>query len=96
MKINNVNTNTLYVSKYKNKEDIGTKVNPNKVQGTKGDKCELSSVGKALNNLSIEEERFGVSKERVEKIKEELNKGIYKVDSEVLAKAILSSMRGEI
>ncbi len=96
MKINNINSNTLYINKYKNNEDKVNKSNINLAKKEGPDKCELSSVGKALNNLSIEEEIYGVSDKKVEEIKASISTGNYKVDTKALTEAMMKAMRGEI
>jgi len=93
MKINNGNIHALYVNSYKTKENI-------KAENTKPDKdmvkdtCQLSTLGKSLNKLALEEESVGISDKEVEKIKSRISKGTYAVDSQVLAKAMMAYGKG--
>ncbi|MEG1255989.1 flagellar biosynthesis anti-sigma factor FlgM [Clostridium sp.] len=94
MKINNGNIHALYVKNYKTNENISNKDNCKLAKENIKDTCELSSLGKSLNKLSIEDESIGVSNKVVEKIRNEISKGTYTVDSKVLAKAMVNSMKG--
>jgi negative regulator of flagellin synthesis FlgM len=58
------------------------------------DTCELSSLGKSLNKLALEEESVGMSNKEVEKIKNKVSAGTYVVDSKVLAKSMMAFMKG--
>lgn len=93
MKINNGNIHALYVNSYKTKENTkveNTKFNKDTVKDT----CQISTLGKSLNKLALEEERIGVSDKEVEKIKNRISKGTYTVDSQVLAKAMMAYGKG--
>lgn len=56
------------------------------------DSIEISSVGKSLSCYSIDE-KFTASSDRIEKIKEQIEKGTYKVDSKLIAKGILDHIK---
>lgn len=93
MKINNGNIHALYVNSYKTKENAkaeNTKSNKDMVKDT----CQLSTLGKSLNKLALEEENVGISDKEVEKIKNRVSKGTYTVDSQVLAKAMMAYGKG--
>lgn len=61
----------------------------------KGDTIELSKVAKRLNDYSIESLDCNNS-EKVEKIKEKIENGTYKVSSQELAKSIIDNIKGRI
>lgn len=93
MKINNGNIHALYLNSYKAKGN--TKVeNKNMSKEATKDTCELSSLGKSLNKLALEEESVGRSNKEVEKIKNKVSAGTYAVDSKVLAKSMMVFMKG--
>jgi flagellar biosynthesis anti-sigma factor FlgM len=93
MKINNGNIHALYVNSYKTKENIKVD-NKNAAKEYIKDTCQLSTLGKSLNKLALEEESIGVSDKEVEKIKSRVSKGTYTVDSQVLAKAMMAYGKG--
>lgn len=88
MKINNT-SNIIAISAYKT-----NKIKQEKVQEMKHeDSCEISDLGKTLNNFS-NEEFFGVSKEKIESIKERISQGTYNVDSKLVAEKLIEHMKG--
>ncbi len=93
MKINSGSINALYVNNYKPSENFKAN-NNNLVKEKTKDSIELSSLGKSLNKLVIEDETVGVSSEAVEMIKSKITAGTYTVDSKVLAKSMVTSMKG--
>lgn len=93
MKINSGSINALYVNNYKTSENIKAK-NNNFVKENTKDTIELSSLGKSLNKFVLEDETVGVSSEAVEMIKSRISAGTYTVDSKVLAKSMITSMKG--
>lgn len=78
---------SLYNNKKKNIEDKELK-----------DKCkekdsiQISSLGKSLSAYSTNEELIN-SSQKVEKIKEEISKGIYNRDSKLVADSILKAIK---
>jgi negative regulator of flagellin synthesis FlgM len=71
--------------------------NNKKVAETKRDKTnkdtiEISSLGKSLSSLSVEENTVN-SSEKVEKIRKELSQGTYKVDVKLVAKKMIDAMK---
>lgn len=93
MKISNINM-SIYSNNYKTNENSLNKNNMNEGKENTKDTCEISSLGRSLNKIIIEDVKFGVSAEEVEKIKSKVLEGTYKVDSKTLAEAILTSMKG--
>ena len=87
MKIDGVKNNV--VSSYK-KNIAKTEL---KANASKKDTIELSSVGKSLSALSLEGKTVN-SKEKIEMIKNEVNKGTYKMDSNLTAKKMIDIMKG--
>lgn len=93
MKINNGNIHALYLNSYKTNEKV---TDIKKISETKEsmDTCQLSAIGKKLNQFAIEDESFQVSDKMVENIKNQVKNGTYTVDTTVLAKAMLGKMKG--
>ncbi|WP_346928210.1 hypothetical protein [Clostridium sp.] len=60
MKVNNGNIHALYVNSYKTKENTKLE-NSNVNKEAAKDTCQLSTLGKSLNNLALEEESVGMS-----------------------------------
>ena len=87
MKIDGVKNNV--VSSYK-KNIVKTEL---KANASKKDSIELSSVGKSLSALALEGKTVN-SKEKIEMIKNEVNKGTYKMDSNLTAKKMIDIMKG--
>jgi negative regulator of flagellin synthesis FlgM len=87
MKIDGVKNNV--VNFYKKAE---AKTQP-KVASVKKDTIELSSAGKSLSALSLDSKMLN-SKEKIEAIKNEVNKGTYKMDSALTAKKMMDIMKG--
>lgn len=93
MKISNINM-SIYSNNYKTNENSLNKNNMNEGKENTKDTCEISSLGRSLNKIIIEDVKLGVSAEELEKIKSKVLEGTYKVDSKTLAEAILTSMKG--
>jgi negative regulator of flagellin synthesis FlgM len=88
MKINNT-SNIIAISSYK-----ANKAKQEKIQEMKHqDSCEISALGKTLNSFSSGE-FSGVSAEKIEKIREEISQGTYKVDSKLVAEKLIDHMKG--
>ncbi|MBK5240379.1 flagellar biosynthesis anti-sigma factor FlgM [Clostridium sp.] len=87
MKIDGVKNNV--VNFYKKSE---AKTQP-KTTAVKKDTIELSTAGKSLSALSLDG-KIHNSKEKIEAIKNEVNKGTYKMDSALTAKKMMDIMKG--
>ena len=88
MNINRVNRNNLvkvYRKNTNNRPEI------NKVEKKKSDKLEISSEGRKLsaygNDIRTD------NKEKIDRIKEEISKGKYNVDSKLIAKKMMEAMK---
>lgn len=86
MKIDGIKNNV--VSFYKR--------NTSKIESTatvsKKDTIELSSVGKSLSSLSLDNKLVN-SKEKIEAIRNQVMQGTYKMDSTLTAKKIIDVMK---
>ncbi len=71
-----------------NKKNLTT----NKLE-KKNDSLEISDLGKSLSNLALEIPNID-NTEKVEKIKNQITKGIYKPNPELIAKRMIDIMRG--
>ncbi|WP_435790481.1 flagellar biosynthesis anti-sigma factor FlgM [Clostridium sp.] len=87
MKIDGVKNNMANVYK-----KSAAKSQP-KVTEIKKDTIELSSAGKSLSALSLDG-KLNNSKDKIEAIKNEVNKGTYKMDSALTAKKMIDIMKG--
>ena len=87
MKIDGVKNNVVNV--YKKNE---AKTQP-KATAIKKDTIELSTAGKSLSALSLDG-KLNNSKDKIEAIKNEVNKGTYKMDSALTAKKMMDFMKG--
>ena len=63
------------------------------VATSKKDTIELSSAGKSLSALSLDDKLIN-SKEKIEAIRNEIKQGTYKMDSTLTAKKIIDIMKG--
>jgi negative regulator of flagellin synthesis FlgM len=63
------------------------------VATSKKDTIELSSAGKSLSALSLDDKLIN-SKEKIEAIRNEIKQGTYKMDSSLTAKKIIDIMKG--
>ena len=87
MKIDGVKNNVINFYK-KNAPKIETKV-----ADSKKDTIELSTAGKSLSALSLDDKLIN-SKEKIEAIRNEIKQGTYKMDSTLTAKKIIDVMKG--
>ena len=87
MKIDGVKNNVINFYK---KNAVKTEV---MVATTKKDTIELSSAGKSLSALSLDDKLIN-SKEKIEAIRNEIKQGTYKMDSTHTAKKIIDIMKG--
>jgi negative regulator of flagellin synthesis FlgM len=94
MKINNSNNlnNIKYINNYKaNNQKL-----KNNEKSNNNDKLEISSIGKALNNFSIEESKLDLKGTKdIEAIKNQIVNGKYKVDTKMLAAKLMEAMKGK-
>ncbi|WP_040211187.1 flagellar biosynthesis anti-sigma factor FlgM [Clostridium polynesiense] len=65
----------------------------NKSSEYKKDSIEISSIGKSLSSLDIDVPSLD-NTAKIEKIKEEINKGTYNVDAKLTAQKLLDIMKG--
>ena len=87
MKIDGVKNNVVNIYK-----KSAAKTKP-KVTAIKKDTIELSSAGKSLSALSLDG-KLNNSKDKIEAIKNQVNKGTYKMDSALTAKKMMDIMKG--
>jgi negative regulator of flagellin synthesis FlgM len=93
MKINNSNNlnNIKYINSYK----TNSQKQNNNGKSITSDKIEISSIGKTLNNLSIEENNLGLKgTKEIEALKNQIAQGKYKVDPKILAEKLMDTMKG--
>lgn len=89
MKIYGISANKILNSYGDNKKQIENK----EIRKEKSsDTIEISSIGKSLSSYSIDENNVN-SKERIEKIREEVSKGTYNRDSRLVAQGIIDAMK---
>lgn len=89
MKINGVSTNKILSSYGDNKKRIDMKEAEN--QKNK-DSLQISTLGKSLINFSLDFKSIS-STERIEKLKEEVEKGTYNVEGKLIAQGMLEEMK---
>lgn len=89
MKINGINPNKIINAYGDNKKKVEGK-DLQKVKGT--DSIEISSLGKSLKNYSLDLNP-AASNEKIERIREQIEKGTYKVDGKLIAQGILEEMK---
>ncbi|MEK6265996.1 MAG: flagellar biosynthesis anti-sigma factor FlgM [Clostridium sp.] len=87
MKIDGVKNNLVNIYK-----KSAAKSQP-KATAVKKDTIELSTAGKSLSALSLDG-KLNNSKDKIEAIKNEVNKGTYKMDSALIAKKMMDIIKG--
>lgn len=88
MKINGINPNKIINAYGDNKKKVESK----ELQKAKGtDSIEISTLGKSLKNYSLDLNP-AASSEKIERIKEQIEKGTYKADGKLIAQGILEEM----
>ncbi|MGL4730131.1 MAG: flagellar biosynthesis anti-sigma factor FlgM [Clostridium sp.] len=88
MKINST-SNVMAINSYKNVNKAKVATNNTSVN----DSCEISNLGKALNSMATN--NLGeASTKRLEKIKEQINNGTYKIDSKLIAEKLSEHLKG--
>lgn len=88
MKINGVSPNKI-INLYNTNKKLDIK-DTNKVQR---DSIEISSLGKSLSYMSLDE-NYEISEKRLEEIRDEISKGTYNVDSKLVAQRMINFMKG--
>ena len=88
MKINGVTPNKV-ISIY----SVSKKSEVKESQKTKSDSIEISSLGKSLSNMSLED-NFQCSEKRIEEIRNSVAKGTYKPDAKLVAQKIIDLIKG--
>ncbi|SUY47506.1 flagellin synthesis regulator FlgM [Clostridium putrefaciens] len=90
MNIKSINHNTSYIKSY---GDI-KRINENNDTKIKKDSIEISSIAKSLSNMQGNDIKTMCDEKKVEDIKVSIREGTYNVDSKLIAKKILLSMKG--
>lgn len=91
MRVGGLNNADKIISLYNNnKKNIDDKELKDK--GNEKDSIQISSLGKSLSAYSTNGELVN-SSEKLEKIKEEISKGIYNRDSKLVADSILRAIK---
>jgi negative regulator of flagellin synthesis FlgM len=88
MKINGVGVNRVTNIYNKNR-----KIEENTAVKNSKDSIQISSAGRSLSSLSVED-GFGNSAEKVEALRKEVSQGTYKADSKMVAKKMLDAIKG--
>ena len=88
MKINGASLNNV-VNIYSNNKKVNEK---NAVKSSK-DSIQISSLGKSLCALAIEDNCEN-SPEKIEKLRNEISQGTYKADSSLTAKKMIDIIKG--
>lgn len=87
MKINGVGPNNA-INAY---SDIKKK-SVKKVESSSSDTLQISSAGRSLSNLSIQDS-FGSSPERIEAVKRQISQGTYSPSASLIAKKMLAAIQ---
>ncbi|NMM61266.1 flagellar biosynthesis anti-sigma factor FlgM [Clostridium sp. P21] len=87
MKINGVNPSKVINLYSDHKKTIEKK---ERVQN--GDIVQISSLGKSLSSYSLDD-KFVSSKEKIEKLTNEVKNGTYNIDSKLIAAKIMEEMK---
>jgi negative regulator of flagellin synthesis FlgM len=87
MSINGIN-NQIYINKYNsNSNKVTTKIS----ETNKSDRIEISSLGKSLNEYSLNSDINNAKK--VADVKNRVESGTYNVDAKLTAKSILNVIK---
>lgn len=87
MKINGISPSKIINSYSEHKKTI-----EKKDQVQKNDTVQISSLGKSLSTYSLDD-KFVNSKEKIERITNEISKGTYNVDSKLVAAKMVKEMQ---
>lgn len=90
MRVGGLNNADKIISLYNKKKSFDNKELKDK--GNEKDSIQISSLGKSLSAYSTNGELVN-SSEKLEKIKEEISKGIYNRDSKLIADSILRAIK---
>lgn len=90
MRVGGLNNADKIISLYNKKKSLDNKEQNHKGNGK--DSIQISSLGKSLSAYSTNGELVN-SSEKLEKIKEEISKGIYNRDSKLVADSILRAIK---
>lgn len=91
MRVGGFNNTNKIINLYNNSKSIENKESrdKNKIK----DSIEISQLGKSLSTYTTSEDDIINSSQKVEKIKEEISKGIYNRDSKLIADSILKAIK---
>ena len=89
MKITGISSND-----YLNIHNDSKKVAAKKAVSIEKDRLEISTVGKSLSSYSTDG-NFGISKEKLQSIKNEVTAGTYNKDSKLVAQKLIDIMKGK-
>ncbi len=87
MKINGISSSKIINFYAEQKKSVESK---EKVQ--RNDTVQISSLGKSLSSYSLDD-KFINSKEKIEKLKNQVDNGTYNKDSKLVASKMLEDMR---
>lgn len=87
MKINGINPNKVISLYSEHKKSI-----EKKDQVQKNDSVQISSLGKSLSSYSLDD-KFMNSKEKIEKLTNEIKNGTYNINSKLVAAKIIDEMK---
>ena len=83
----------VYTSKVIDLYSENKRVVSKKEVAKKSDSLQISNVGKSLSNIDINGIDFDSSKEKIERIKNEIQNGTYKCNGELTAKKIIDIIK---
>ncbi|HCW03413.1 MAG TPA: flagellar biosynthesis anti-sigma factor FlgM, partial [Clostridium sp.] len=69
------------------------KIEVKETRKDQGDSIEISSLGKSLSHMNLDE-NFQVSEKQIEQIRNEISNGTYNIDSKLVAEKMISFMKG--
>ncbi|WPC41085.1 flagellar biosynthesis anti-sigma factor FlgM [Clostridium sp. JS66] len=87
MKVNGINPNKVISLYSKHKKTI-----EKKDQVQKNDTVQISSIGKSLSSYSLDD-KFINSKEKIDRLTNEVKNGTYNIDSKLVAAKIIEEMK---
>lgn len=93
MRVGGLNNAGKIISLYNKKKNVEDKDLKGKVK--ENDSIQISSLGKSLSAYSTNGELVN-SSQKVEKIKEEISKGIYNRDSKLIAQSLIDEIKNSI
>ncbi|AKN33908.1 flagellar biosynthesis anti-sigma factor FlgM [Clostridium carboxidivorans P7] len=87
MKVNGINPNKVISLYSEHKKNI-----EKKDQVQKNDTVQISSLGKSLSSYSLDD-KFVNSKEKIERLTNEVKNGTYNIDSRLVAEKMIEEMK---